>query len=148
MAIDHVNSPSYRVPLPGFTHAVTAEVSGATWVFVSGLTARDATGAIRGVGDVAVQTRQVMTSLEAVLAEAGAELGDVVRLVTYLVDITDYATMSDVRREFFADPLPAETTVQAGSLYDPRQLVEVEATAVVVRDGPPGAGASRPRGER
>lgn len=146
MAIDHVNSPDYAVPLPGFTHAVTAEVAGATWVFVSGLTARDATGGIQGVGDVAAQTRQVMTSLESVLAEAGAGLGDVVRLVTYLVDITDYPTMSAVRREFFAEPLPAETTVQAGGLYDPRQLVEVEATAVVVRDG--AAGTARTRGER
>jgi|EndMetStandDraft_8_1072994.scaffolds.fasta_scaffold40962_3 enamine deaminase RidA (YjgF/YER057c/UK114 family) len=132
MAIEHVNSSEYLVPIEGFTHAATVDVGGARWVFVSGLTARNAQGEIEGV-DVAEQTRLILTSLRAILAEAGAELSDVVRLVTYLVDIEEYPALNEVRRQFFGEAMPAETSVQISRLYDRLQLVEIEATAVVAR---------------
>ncbi|MGY2876130.1 2-iminobutanoate/2-iminopropanoate deaminase [Marmoricola sp. URHA0025 HA25] len=131
MAIEHVNSSQYLVPIGGFTHAVTVDVAGAKWVFVSGLTARNADGEIQGVGDVIQQTRQILTSLRTILADAGAGLGDVVRMVTYMIDIEEYSAFNDVRREFFGDVLPAETSVQISRLYDRQQLVEIEATAIV-----------------
>jgi enamine deaminase RidA (YjgF/YER057c/UK114 family) len=123
-----VNSPAYGVPLAGFSHAVRVP-RGADLLFVSGLTSRTADGDIVHEGDIAGQTRQVITNLRAILAEVGADLGDVVRIVTYLRNIEDHAIVHAVRREFFGDAPPASTTVEISRLFDERQLIELEATA-------------------
>ena len=128
-----IDGAAYGVPIAGFTHAV--EVSGdCRFVFVSGVTARDAEGRIAGVGDLAGQTRQVYENLERILAEAGATLDDVVRVVTYLRRMDDYPAMHAVRRRYWPEHAPASTTVEVGQLYDPDQLLEVEVTAVVPDD--------------
>lgn len=129
MPRDTFNIPEYHVPVEGFTQAVEAADVG-SMIFVSGLTARQADGGVAAVGDAGGQARAALSSLEAILAGRGAGLDDVVRIVTYLVDINDHSAVHAVRRELFGDEPPASTTVQVVRLYDERQLVEIEATAV------------------
>jgi reactive intermediate/imine deaminase len=59
------------------------------------------------------QTRITLENLAAVLAAAGAGPDDVVRCGVFLADMADFAEMNGVYGEFFADPLPARTTVGA-----------------------------------
>ncbi len=125
-----VNSPRYHVPVKGFTQAVKVPAAG-TLVFVSGITARLADGTIVAEGDIRGQTRQVFENLKLVLAEAGATLDDVVRTVQYLRRMSDHTVLQEVKREYFGDRPPASTTVEIAGLYDERQLIEIEATAVV-----------------
>lgn len=125
-----LESPRYHVPVSGFSHAVIAPAAGAI-VFCSGITARRPDGTIAAIGDVGGQTRQVLENLKAVLAEAGATLDDVVRIVTYLRNMDDQPIVHAIRREYFGDQLPASTTVEVARLFDERQLIEIEATAVV-----------------
>ena len=130
MIRNRIERAAYGVPVPGFTQAV--EVAGdCRFIFVSGVTARDAAGRIAGVGDLATQTRQVFENLQLILAEAGATLADVVRVVTYLRQMDDYPAMHSVRRQYWPDHAPASTTVEVSRLFDPAQLIEVEVTAVV-----------------
>ena len=117
------------VPVKGFTQAVRAPAN-ATTLYVSGLTARQADGSILG-GDVRTQTRYILESLKNILAEAGGTLDDVVRTTQYLRDMKDHPQMQEVKREFFGEQLPASTSVEISRLFDDRQLIEIEATAVV-----------------
>jgi enamine deaminase RidA (YjgF/YER057c/UK114 family) len=105
--------------------------AGGRLLFVSGLTARRADGTIVGEGDIHAQTRQVYENLRLILAEVGGTLDDVVRTTTYLRRMEDQAAMHEVKLEVFGAHPPASTTVQIVRLYDERQLIEVEATAVV-----------------
>lgn len=138
MARQVVNSRRYHVPVRGFaeaakvpfTQAVKAPASG-TLVFVSGLTARTADGTIVAEGDIRGQTRQILESLKIILAEAGGTLDDVVRTVQYLRRMEDHAGMTEVKREYFGDDPPASTSIEISRLYDPRQMIEIEATAVL-----------------
>jgi enamine deaminase RidA (YjgF/YER057c/UK114 family) len=130
MSRDVINSQQYHVPVAGFSQAVRAPAAG-TFIFVSGLTARRADGSIDGVGDVALQTRIILANLRTILAEAGATLDDVVRVVTYLRDMGAHEVMHTVRREFFGDTPPASTTIEVSRLFDESQLLEIEATAIV-----------------
>lgn len=130
MSRDAYNIPEYLVPVDGFTTAVQVSNVG-KMVFVSGLTARQADGSVASAGDAAGQAREIMQSLRRILAVAGATLDDVVRIVTYLTDIADHPAVHAVRREFFGDEPPASTSVGVVRLYDERQLVEIEATAVL-----------------
>ncbi len=124
------NSPGYHVPVAGFTQAVTTPAAG-TLVFVSGLTARRADSAIVAVGDIEGQARQVLENLKRILADLGGTLDDVVRIVTYLRNMEDHPVVHKIRREYFGDRPPASTTVEISRLFDPRQLIEIEATAVI-----------------
>ncbi len=124
------NSPRYHVPVPGFTQAVMASISGRLF-FISGLTARTADGTIVAPGDIRGQTRQVLENLKAILEDAGGTLDDVVRIVTYLRDASHHLTVHEIRREYFGDAPPASTTVTVSGLFDERMLIELEATAVL-----------------
>jgi len=124
-----LNSPDYGVPIAGFAHVVEAPADGRL-LFVSGLTARDATGAIVGVGDIEAQARQVFRNIEAVLLAAGATMDDLVQIRTYIRDIRDWPVVEEVWREFLSEPWPASTLVEISRLSDVRQLIETDAIAV------------------
>lgn len=120
---------SARVPLTKgpYGHGVT--VRGGTLVFTSGLTGRGADGAIVA-GGITAQTRQTFANLEAVLAEAGATLDDVVRMTVFITDDAHYEGMNAVRRELFTGVDFVSSTIIC-ALHARDALVEVELTAVV-----------------
>ncbi len=97
-------------------------------MFVSGQTPRDpVTGSLVGT-DVASQTRQTLSNVQRLLAEAGASMADVVSVVIYLANVKDWEAMNAVYTEFFAPPFPSRTAVGA-ALRD--ILVEISAVAWV-----------------
>ena len=98
-------------------------------IYVSGQLPIDpATGAFAGA-DIAAQTRQSLTNIKAILAEAGADMSNVVKTTVLLADIADFAAMNAVYAEFFTAPFPARAAFQAAAL--PKSaLVEIECVAV------------------
>lgn len=128
-----INSPAYHVPIDGFSHMIAAPARG-TFLFVSGLTARTATGEIVHVGDYAGQTRQVLDNMQAILATAGASLDDVVQIRTFLRDISHWPEVEAVWHPYWGKTFPASTAVEISRLFDERQLIEMEAVALVDRE--------------
>jgi 2-iminobutanoate/2-iminopropanoate deaminase len=130
---DIVNSDAYDVPFAGrFTQAVRVR-AGTGLLFVSGLTARDGNGVIHGAGDVAAQTDMILTQLGHIAAAAGATLDDVVKVTVFLRDSRYMPAVRQVKQKHFGEPGPASTTVEVTGLFDPAQLVEIE--AVVALEG-------------
>jgi enamine deaminase RidA (YjgF/YER057c/UK114 family) len=107
----------------GYSRAVVD----AEWVFVAGTTGFDY-AQMTIAKDPAEQARQAIRNIEKVLAEAGAELADVVRVRYYLPDIADWPAIVPVLGEVFAAIRPAATALVCG-LVDPRMKIEVEVTA-------------------
>ena len=97
-------------------------------VYVSGVLAMDKDGRTVGVGDVARQTRQVLDNINAVLEAAGCGMKDVVFNAIFLKDMSDYAAMNAVYREYFPAEPPARYCIRA-DLVKPEFLVEIAATA-------------------
>jgi len=118
------------VPVDGFTQAVLIP-GAAAMLFVSGVTARLPDGSIAALGDIEGQTRQVLENLRLILAEVDATPNDVVRIGTYLRHMEDHPIVHRVRSEFFGLQPPACTTVEVSRLFDERQLVEIDAIAIV-----------------
>lgn len=81
-------------------------------------------------GDVAAQTRRVFDNVRAVLAEAGAELGDVVKTTVYLQTMDDFQAMNAVYADAFGDHRPARSTVAVVGLPVGAR-VEIEVIAEV-----------------
>jgi len=81
------------------------------------------------VDGIGAQTKQVLANLEAVLAAAGATLGDVVKTTVFLSDMGDFDAMNKVYAQAFAEPYPARSTVAVKGL--PKDaLVEIEVVAI------------------
>ena len=108
------------------------------FIFVSGTSARRADDSIAGattdasgraVLDVRAQTRAVLENIRDILAAAGAELGDVVEVSTFLRDMADFAAYNAVYGEFFGFDGPARTTVAVAALPHPQLLIEIKAVA-------------------
>ena len=101
-------------------------------VFASGQVARDVDGNLVGPGDIHAQTRQVLRNLQAVLAEGGAALDDVVKVTVFVTNLPEhFAAIHEVRAEFFKSDYPASTLVEVSGLVHPEMLIEIEAIAVV-----------------
>lgn len=85
-------------------------------LYLSGQVGQDpATGRLVE-GDAARQTEQIFRNLRAVLAAAGKDFGDVVRVGVYLTDIADFAAMNAVYARHFEPPYPARTTIAVAAL--------------------------------
>jgi 2-iminobutanoate/2-iminopropanoate deaminase len=112
---------------PPISHYADAVVADGI-LYVSGVVPIDAEGNV--VGDDAVaQTRQVFANMRLVLAAAGAQPSDIVKVTVYLLDIEDRPRVNPVREEFFGESRPASTLVEVSRLAVPGARVEIEAIA-------------------
>jgi reactive intermediate/imine deaminase len=111
-------------PLSHYTDAVAA---GDT-LYLSGIVPVDAHGNVVG-DDVVAQARQVFDNMRRVLAAAGAQPADVVKVTLYLLDVDDRPLINPVRQEFFGSARPASTLVEVSGLAVPGARLEIEAVA-------------------
>jgi 2-iminobutanoate/2-iminopropanoate deaminase len=109
-------------PKPPYSPVV---VSGDT-VWTAGQIANDHEGNLIG-GGIAEQTRRSLENVRTCLEAAGCTMDDVVKVNAYLADLGDMAGYNEVYREFFDEPYPARSSVQAG--LPPGVLVEIEVVA-------------------
>ena len=80
-------------------------------------------------GGIEAQTTRCLRNMERVLAEAGANLKDVAKVLVWLTDLGNFAGFNNAYREVFGDHLPARSTVHS-ALVLPGALVEIELVAV------------------
>ncbi len=64
------------------------------------------------------------------LKEAGSSLKDVVRVRTYVTDISRWEEVAKAQGEVFAEIRPAATLVQVSALVEKDLLVEIEVDAM------------------
>ena len=113
----------------GYSRAVRA----GDLVLVSGTTAIDEDGIVRGVGDAGAQTAFALDKIAAALEQAGAGLDQVVLTRMYVTDIARADEIGRVHGERFGAHPPVAAMVQVAALIDPRMLVEIEAMAYIGR---------------
>jgi reactive intermediate/imine deaminase len=126
--IKRTNPPELSKPT-GYTHVV--EVTGGKTVYVAGQIALDKDGKVVGDGDMKAQAEQVFKNLQIALAAAGASFKDVVKMNTYVTDLSQVQSIRDVRGRYFGDTTPASTLVQVVRLARPELMLEIEVIAVV-----------------
>lgn len=97
------------------------------WIFVSGTTGFDYATMTMAEG-IQAQTEQCLKNIAAALAQAGARLQDVVRVMYIVPNGTEFPECWPVLRQYFGEVRPAATMISAG-LADPRMRIEIEVTA-------------------
>jgi len=132
----HANQPQVLLPAgwprpKGYANGVAAR---GRMVFVAGMIGWDAQGVFHS-DDFALQARQALENMVAVLREAGAQPEHITRMTWYVTDKREYlAAARDIGRAFrevVGAYNAAMTAVQVTALIEDRAKVEIEATAVV-----------------
>ncbi len=115
-----------------FSEVVTVTGPG-KWLFLAGVGAEaEKDGSILHVGDFSAQCRYAYEKIGKLLAAHGGKMSDVVKLVTYVVDIKDRDAMNKCRAEAFkGGPLPVHTFLVISELARPGMVVEMDVIAVV-----------------
>ncbi|HEY1540942.1 MAG TPA: RidA family protein [Xanthobacteraceae bacterium] len=115
----------------GYSYVVETTGPGRT-VYIAGQLGLDLDNKLVGApGDFRAQANRAIENLEAALASVGASLADVVKINSYLTDMSHLAIYREVRDQFFKMPRPASTTVAISQLARPGGLFEIEAVAVL-----------------
>ena len=120
-------------PRGRFPHAKRA----GDFIYVSGTSSRRPDDTFVGVDvvdgqkvlDITLQTRAVIENIRDILRAAGSDLGDLVQVTSYLVDMADFAAYNEVYAEFFNEDGPTRTTVAVRELPHPDLLIEIQAVA-------------------
>ena len=122
-------------PVGLYSHAVPLP-AGSQLLCVSGQLSVDAEGNSVAEGDFDGQMRQVFSNLATVLEAAGAGLGDVMKMTTYLTDASLIDDFYRVREVLFADYFPdgvypGNTLLVISRLVRPEFQIEIEALAAI-----------------
>jgi 2-iminobutanoate/2-iminopropanoate deaminase len=117
-----------EAPTPRFSYSQGVAVGGL--LFVSGQIGIDPATRTPAEGFEA-RVRQALANVDAIAQAAGGRLQNAVRVGVFLEDLDRIADMDAIYREYFAEPRPARTTVQAGLRGN---TVEIDAIIAV----PPG----------
>ena len=96
------------------------------FVFASGQVPIDPATGEFAEGGIKEQTRQSLTNVTNVLAEAGIDLSHVVKTTVFLSDMDNFAAMNEVYATFFKEPFPARSAVAVKTLPKGALVGEVE----------------------
>ncbi|MFC3748661.1 RidA family protein [Paenibacillus sp. GCM10012306] len=122
--------PETLPPTFGYSHIV--EVKNARMLYISGQIALDRNGKLVGEGDLSAQTGQVFENIRLALEAEGASFSDVIKLTFFMIDISQMASIREVRDQYInANNPPASSAVEVRRLIHDDLLIEVEAIAAV-----------------
>jgi 2-iminobutanoate/2-iminopropanoate deaminase len=97
-------------------------------VFTAGQIPLTPDGELRADASVPAQTELALDNVSAVLAEAGCELSDVLKVTVFLEDIDSFDAMNETYASYFDEDPPARSAVEVAAL--PKGVaVEIEAIA-------------------
>lgn len=123
--------PAEWLPPKGYANGIAAR---GTLVFVGGQIGWNAQQVFE-TDDFIAQTRQALSNVRAVLAEAGATPAHMVRMTWYITDRDEYVSrlkeLGAVYREVIGRNFPTMSCVEVSRLVEARAKVEIEVTAVL-----------------
>jgi enamine deaminase RidA (YjgF/YER057c/UK114 family) len=126
------NPPGVAGPFAAYSHGLEVP-PGARWLVVSGQVGVDPAG--HAPEGIEAQADLALGNLRAVLASAGMDAGDVVKLTAYLTKSEDIPGLRAARDRFQGDARPASTLVVVQGLARPEWRVEIEAIAARAQEG-------------
>lgn len=113
---------------PGAIGPYSQAVKANGLIFVSGQLPVDPSTGNFAEGGIKELTRQSLTNVRNILAEAGVGMDHVLKTTVFLADMTDFAQMNEVYADFFSEPFPARSAVAVKELPKGAR-VEVEVIA-------------------
>jgi 2-iminobutanoate/2-iminopropanoate deaminase len=125
-----ITSENAPAPIGPYSHGNL--VAPGTMLFVSGQVGKDPKSGTLVLENIKSETKQVMSNIRAILAEAGMDFSHVVKTTIFMKDMNDFSSMNEVYGSYFNGNFPARETVQVSRL--PLD-VNVEISVIAVQPG-------------
>ncbi len=125
MPIERFMVPEELEPVSHYCHVVRA----GDFIYLSGMVGMKTDGTIPS--DTVSQFEIALRSIDTCLRHAGGRPEQVIKVLVFMTDITERASINLIRQRYFEDHRPASTLVEVKALVDPRMKVEIEAVAYV-----------------
>jgi 2-iminobutanoate/2-iminopropanoate deaminase len=121
-----INTTNAPEPIGPYNQAIVA----GGLIFVSGQIPLDHVTGNLITDDVTAATQLVLNHIKAILNEAGADFGHIVKASIFLKDMNDFAKVNEVYGTYFTADFPARETVQVAALP---KGVQVEISVIAVK---------------
>jgi 2-iminobutanoate/2-iminopropanoate deaminase len=131
MAIRVIRTDKCVAPVGPYSQGLVAN----GMVYVAGQLGLDAVSSQLVPGGIVAETRQALSNVQNVLAEAGCTMDDVLSSTVHMLNLAEFAAMNQVYAEFFKRNPPVRTTVGVAAL--PKGAA-VEITCIAVLPGKQG----------
>lgn len=80
-------------------------------------------------GDMTVQARRLFENMKISLEAAGGSMSDLVSVLIFMTDSSEFDAMNAVYREYIPEPYPTRATVVVKELIGGKARIEVQAHA-------------------
>jgi len=77
----------------------------------------------------AEQARRALENVRAIVESSGCTMADCVKVTIYLTDLSAFAQVNEVYKEFFAEPYPARSCIEV-SAVPKGAMLEIDAIAI------------------
>ncbi|HLH74755.1 MAG TPA: Rid family detoxifying hydrolase [Chloroflexota bacterium] len=114
------------VPTSGYSQAIRA----GNLVVTSGYLGTHPDGSGLVTGGFEVELRQAIANIQSVLEASGCSLANVIRVNVSLTEVSRFAEMDRIYREYFKAPYPTRNTIGVKELWGGAQ-VSLDAWAVI-----------------
>lgn len=131
MQVTFDNPSTVPAPVGTYSHVARVEVGDAIFLYLSGQVAQDHDGNVVGVGDMHAQAVCVYDTIKAILEAHGATLANIIKIVNYVTDVSQLASIRTLRATYFNAPYPVSTLIEVSRLAHPDWLIEIEVVAVI-----------------
>ena len=128
--IETITPPNTPIPIGPYSHVARV----GNLITIGGTAGVDPSTGVLAGPDIASQTRQILRNFGVMLEAAGSDLGHVVHVDVYLLDIADFGAMNEAYVEAFrpfGDHRPARTAIGVAALPKAGAVVTMGLTAVV-----------------
>lgn len=126
-------NPAVLTPPRGYNHGIVT--SGGRLLFLAGQDASGKDGRMVAPGNLVAQFEQVLSNLNAVVAEAGGKMQDIVKLNIFVRDRNEYLSqlrpLGQIFRKHFGNYYPAMALFEVTGFFQEEALVELEGFAVL-----------------
>lgn len=125
-----LNNERFPEPIGAYSNGLVIPIGDKNMILLTGQVATDKTGQAQFVENPAKQTEFIFKNIESLLAEAGATIDNIVKVVIYVTDMNYFKDVSPVRNEYLSNCKPVSTLVEVNKLAVDECKVEIEVTAI------------------
>ena len=125
-----LNPKDFTEIMGAYSHGLKVDIGNVNIVFVTGQIAMDKNGNAVAPRDIQTQTRFVFENIKKILAEGGASINDVVKVVIYVTDMSKFKEISMIRNECLKNAKPVSTLVEINKTVKDGCDIEIEVIAI------------------
>ena len=121
-----ITSPLLRTPPGPWSNAIEV-LPGARYLYTCGLVGVRQDGTIED--GVAAQAVRIFENINILLRQANMDMSHVIKIITYMVDLSEQPAYAKARNPYLGEARPAMTLLGVSQLAQPALRLEVEVIA-------------------